>query len=208
MKEQLARVRTQLERILGREHAAGFLAQQLDELGLTDVDTADDLFDLGTSMCGPFSEVAAVGRAARIEALAMGAAGFRSRDGSQHRLSVLLVDDDDLVTRVLARCLKSFPVDVQIAHSFDHAQQILETASPDVVATDHLMPGGSGARLLDMVADHHKGIARVVFSGTASVHTMQGWLDTGRIHGWLQKPFVAHELFDALAAAKQASTAA
>ncbi len=64
------------------------------------------------------------------------------------RTKVLVVDDDDLVARGLARSLRAKGCDVLEASSADEALRVMGGADVDYVLSDVVMPGMSGVQLL------------------------------------------------------------
>jgi CheY-like chemotaxis protein len=64
---------------------------------------------------------------------------------------VLLVDDDALSLALAVRVLESHGLEVETATSAVAALAALERRQPDVVVLDIMMPGMSGAELLDRV---------------------------------------------------------
>ena len=66
------------------------------------------------------------------------------------KLVLLLVDDDELLRRVLVRGIKD-AVDVVVAGDITAAKVILQAQAVDVVASDFAMGGGTGSELLEWV---------------------------------------------------------
>jgi CheY-like chemotaxis protein len=65
---------------------------------------------------------------------------------------VLLVDDDALALKALARTLREAGADVVTAHDAPSALKLARDKRPDVIVADYDMPGESGATLATMVA--------------------------------------------------------
>ena len=78
-------------------------------------------------------------------------------------LSILLVDDDPLVLRAMARELRGYRL--RTASSMERAAAALERDAVDVVMTDFDMPGGDGVALLELVRRTHPATRRVLMSG-------------------------------------------
>ncbi len=80
----------------------------------------------------------------------------------------LLVDDEDLVRSSIADMLEDLGYDVVEATSAEEALQFIESGlSPDLVITDHLMPGMSGVELARAVQALGQGTHVLIISGYA-----------------------------------------
>jgi PAS domain S-box-containing protein len=80
----------------------------------------------------------------------------------------LLVDDEDLVRSSTADMLTDLGYDVTEATSAEEALQLLDGGlSPDVVITDHLMPGMNGTELARIVQAQRPGTRVLIISGYA-----------------------------------------
>jgi CheY-like chemotaxis protein len=84
------------------------------------------------------------------------------------RGTVLLVDDEDLVRLSTADMLIELGYDVVEAGSAEEALTLLTRGvNPDIVVTDHLMPGMSGTDLARRLLGERSGIKVLVVSGYA-----------------------------------------
>jgi DNA-binding NarL/FixJ family response regulator len=110
------------------------------------------------------------------------------------------VDDDPAVLRALWRLLQTCMPDFKIngASSAAQALEALSELSYDAVITDLQMPGG-GQAVLEALAMHYPGTARIVHSSQLES------LDTAEVrelaHAVLTKPATEDELVEALEAA-------
>lgn len=112
-----------------------------------------------------------------------------------HCGTALLVDDDEFVRISTAAALNRLGYNVVEAPSGEHALSILQNGlCPDVVVTDHLMPGMSGTELAKYVQDQYPGVKILIISGYADVGGIASDLPR------LTKPFRNDELAAALAA--------
>ena len=111
------------------------------------------------------------------------------------RGTVLLVDDEDLVRMSTADMLMDLGFEVLEADSAEDALRLLgEGATIDLLVTDHLMPGMSGADLAREARLSSPGLPVLIVSGYAEVDGLAADLPR------LVKPFRAGELAEKVAA--------
>ncbi|UNK42731.1 PAS domain-containing protein [Luteimonas sp. S4-F44] len=114
----------------------------------------------------------------------------------EHRGTALVVDDEDAVRMCTADALDDMGYRVIEAGSAEEALAALEGGlAPDVLVTDHLMPGMTGAELARTVRDRLPGTAVVIVSGYTSMAEFDPGLTI------LGKPFRQHELVASVEAA-------
>lgn len=81
---------------------------------------------------------------------------------------VLLIDDDELVRGAIAEILSEAGLQVeQIRSASDGMERLSAGSLPDIVVTDHLMPGMTGADLAIAMRESHPGLPVIVVSGYA-----------------------------------------
>jgi PAS domain S-box-containing protein len=107
---------------------------------------------------------------------------------------VLLVDDEPLVRTTAAHMLADLGYEVVECHSADAALALLGADTFDIVVTDHLMPGRSGAELGRIVRERWPSTELLIVSGYADVNDIAPDLPR------LSKPFTQIELAQALLA--------
>ncbi len=108
---------------------------------------------------------------------------------------VLLVDDEDLVRNSAADMLTDLGYTVVEAESGEHALQLIEAGiAPDVLVTDHLMPGMTGTELIRTARARWPGLQALLVSGYADVEGVAADLPR------LTKPFRSAELAASLLA--------
>jgi CheY-like chemotaxis protein len=106
---------------------------------------------------------------------------------------VLLVDDEDLVRASTSDMLNDLGYAVQEVCSAEEALQLLAGGyEPEVIVTDHLMPGMSGADLAREVREAHPQAKVLLISGYADVEGIA--VDLPR----LTKPFRIKDLAQSL----------
>lgn len=82
---------------------------------------------------------------------------------------VLLVEDEELLRRVLARALRRQGLHVIAVPSALHALQVLDKNLISAVVADLRMPGPSGLRLLETIRDYWPDVRRILLTGYATV---------------------------------------
>ncbi|HJX47486.1 MAG TPA: ATP-binding protein [Gaiellaceae bacterium] len=103
--------------------------------------------------------------------------------------TVLLVEDEDIVRRLVAMMLEGQGYSVLLA---DGPREALEVSEPfDLLLTDIVMPSMSGPELAERVIEHHRGVGVLFTSGySGSAVADRGAL----IADLLEKPFTIEEL--------------
>ncbi len=85
--------------------------------------------------------------------------------------SILLVDDEESIRRVLSISLADDGYDVTTAADGREALQHIEHHAPDIVITDIKMPGISGIQLLETIKNEHPGIEVIMITGHGDMQT-------------------------------------
>jgi CheY-like chemotaxis protein len=127
--------------------------------------------------------------AARPEDTVSGGGPAASRVGT-----ALVVDDEDIVRMTTADMLADLGFDISEATSAEMAVDLLQSGSAfDLVVTDHLMPGMSGAELAALIRDRWARTSVLIVSGYAGVDGLSPELPR------LAKPFTQADLQTVLA---------
>jgi len=114
---------------------------------------------------------------------------------SNFRGRALVVDDEALVRMTTADMLKGLGYDAEEAESAEAAERMLRAGLRfDLVVTDHLMPGKSGAELARTISANWPGLPVLIVSGYAEAETIAP--DMPR----LSKPFRGTQLAQAISA--------
>lgn len=116
------------------------------------------------------------------------------------RLRVLLVDDDEVLGRSLARSLQWSRLDV-VPCTGVAALTLLRMEPVDVVATDFALHDRHGLGLLDDVAALAPRAGRVLFGASVPQTVVDAALRRRRIHAFLRTPFSGDDLVAAAATA-------
>jgi CheY-like chemotaxis protein len=106
--------------------------------------------------------------------------------------TVLLVDDEPLVRASTADMLGELGFEVVEADSGADALALVELRVPDLVITDHLMPGLSGTDLALILAAERPGLPVLIVSGYAELDGLPADLPR------LTKPFRQADLADCI----------
>lgn len=112
--------------------------------------------------------------------------------------SVLVVDDDPLILRILSTILDLEEFDVQTAENADEALALLESAAPALVVTDVMMPGMDGFELCSKIkADHGPKLPVILLTAREDDDAVRQSQECGA-DAYLTKPFSPLELIDAI----------
>lgn len=115
--------------------------------------------------------------------------------------SVLLIDDNEEITRLVKSLLESRGHDVTVALSGEEALERLSNGSiPDVILLDIIMPGMSGEEVLRHIkaSKEFRDIPIHVFSVVSDREKVTRWLALGA-SGFVPKPFSVRQLEEAVA---------
>jgi PAS domain S-box-containing protein len=108
--------------------------------------------------------------------------------------TVLLVDDEDLVRASTAEMLLELGYEVIEASSGEEALKLIESGlDPDILVTDHLMPGLNGTELAQKLLSKNAALRTLIVSGYAESDGISPELPR------LSKPFKSSELAASLA---------
>lgn len=102
--------------------------------------------------------------------------------------TVLVVDDDEAVCRVVARLLQRMGYRAMCAYSARDALAVLEGHSVDLLLTDQVMPEMTGVELVALLHARWPAVPAVLMTGVASVVAQR------LIRPTLSKPFSLPEL--------------
>lgn len=115
---------------------------------------------------------------------------------SRQGASILVVDDDDIFRRQLARVLQRRDLQVITAANFDEALDAARTSCPDMATVDLRMPGPDGLELTRALIDACPSIEIVVLTGYGSIATAIDAVKLGAIN-YVPKPVDADDLLAA-----------
>lgn len=116
------------------------------------------------------------------------------------RLSVLVVDDEQMLRDVLAEHL-STKYRVETAESTAEADVQMGLMHFDLVLVDHLMPGELGLDFLMRVQEHFPNTKRILITGYLNPELISRAQNMANLSGYLIKPVSATQLHAAVAGA-------
>lgn len=118
-------------------------------------------------------------------------------------VSIVIVDDNDLMRTVLRGILRSDEYEVSgEARNGAIALDMIDRLKPDVVFLDVMMPEMDGLEALQAIKSAHPQIAVIMITGKPSVDNVQESIHNGA-DGFIVKPFNAGRVLAALAAARR-----
>jgi len=116
------------------------------------------------------------------------------------RRSILLVDDDPGLLRLLSLRLKSAGYEVTAADSGESALAVLAAFRPDIIITDLRMDGMDGLALFDVVHEQHPTLPVIILTAHGSIPDAVEATRNG-VFSFLTKPFDSQKLLEQVAAA-------
>ena len=115
--------------------------------------------------------------------------------------TILVVDDDEGVTRSLQRLLLLDGYHVLIANSATEGFELLSLNQIDVIVSDFRMPGMNGVEFLGRVKEHHPTTVRLILTGHADLAVVTDSINIGAIYKILHKPWRDDEFNDQIGSA-------
>ncbi len=111
----------------------------------------------------------------------------------QGKASLLLVDDDPDLLRLLSIRLKANSYDVSAVDSAQRALASIAASRPDLVLTDLRMEGMDGMALFDEIQGAYPGLPVIILTAHGTIPDAVGAVKRG-VFGYLTKPYDADEL--------------
>ncbi len=107
---------------------------------------------------------------------------------------ILLVDDEQHVTRALERALRKEGYDIKAVNDPQAALALLKTEKFDLVISDHLMPGMTGLEFTKLVRDRYPDMMRLMLTGQADLDMVISAINHGEVYRFVKKPWDDAEL--------------
>ncbi|MCF7802865.1 MAG: response regulator [Candidatus Marinimicrobia bacterium] len=117
---------------------------------------------------------------------------------TQENNTILFVDDEPIIRKIVRSLLKKQPYTVLLAESGEEGLKILKDKSVVLVISDYKMEGMDGIEFLSLVEKKYPDIIRMMVTGFANVNVMTDAINQGRIFKILQKPWDRNEFLDAV----------
>jgi signal transduction histidine kinase/ActR/RegA family two-component response regulator len=125
------------------------------------------------------------------------------------RACIAVVEDDSRVRQFIVESLEILGYQVMQAEHGQAALEQLEATQPDLLITDFLMPGMTGAELIKIAQQKYPGLPAIIATGYADLQAIDEVIATDMV---LRKPFqlneLAHIVKSALAQGRRAAEAA
>jgi EAL domain-containing protein (putative c-di-GMP-specific phosphodiesterase class I) len=111
--------------------------------------------------------------------------------------SVLIVDDEPNIARLIERILEREHHQVQVATDAEHARQAIEEKPFDLVLCDMNLSQASGLELLRYAKQQQPDVAVMLITGGPTMASAIAAIDLGALR-YLTKPFAAKDIIDAV----------
>ncbi len=118
--------------------------------------------------------------------------------------TILLIDDDDFIRKVLASVLEKAGYAVIDARDGESGLRLVDLKQPDVVITDYKMPGISGLEVLTELVRKQPGLPVVMLTAFGDVSLTIKAIQAGA-YDFIEKPIKNRELLEIIQNAVQAS---
>ncbi|MDQ5816654.1 MAG: response regulator [Actinomycetota bacterium] len=123
----------------------------------------------------------------------LGTAGRLAPVANEGLSSVLVVDDEEPIRKILMRLLDRNGYDCMTAADADEARKLLRDKPFAIVLTDMNMPGVSGLDLIMQITAEYPDIATVMITGLDDAKLANAALEMGA-YGYIIKPFEPNEV--------------
>ena len=104
-------------------------------------------------------------------------------------LKLLVVDDDANTRQLLSEALEICGAKVRVSASAREAQHTLATWHPDLVISDHRMPGMDGVEFLTQVKQRLPHTQRILLTGEAEREAIEGAIARSEVFRLIFKPW-------------------
>ena len=107
---------------------------------------------------------------------------------------ILLVDDDPIIIKLLKGGLERTQCEIMSAADGEEALAKMAQSPADILITDMSMPNMDGQELLLRIAKSHPETVRMVLTSSSDLDAILAAVNSGRIWGYMQKPWDINQL--------------
>jgi response regulator RpfG family c-di-GMP phosphodiesterase len=118
---------------------------------------------------------------------------------------VLIVDDDELILKALARILENAGYDPRCYQAPDQALEAIEADRPVVVISDYMMPGVDGITFLEQTRQRAPDAVRILCTAAEDFRIALQAVNAGEVFRIIPKPWHQEELLATVNQAAEAS---
>ncbi len=118
---------------------------------------------------------------------------------------VLIVDDDELILRALARILEANGYVTRCYLAPDEALAALEDENPVVIISDYMMPGMDGVDFLKKARQRAPGAVRILCTAAEDFKVALQAVNAGEVFRIISKPWHQQELISTVSQAAESS---
>ena len=115
--------------------------------------------------------------------------------------SILIVDDDHNLCRILRGFLEKAGVHTLVAHDVDSALPIIKEKELDLIITDLKMPGKSGMDLLPLSKELQPATPLIMITAYGNIESAVAAIKQGA-YDFITKPFAEDELLNVIKKAR------
>ena len=108
---------------------------------------------------------------------------------SASRGTILVIDDEDAVQRLVRFPLEREGYRVHQADSGERGLQVLKERPVQLVISDHNMPGMTGVEFLKLVRERYPHITRIMLTGDPDPQTIIRSINEGEVYRFIKKPW-------------------
>ena len=127
--------------------------------------------------------------------------GGRHREASA-KLTLLIVDDEPIITKMLERLFRR-EFEVITAFNGQDALDIFLERRPQMVLTDHRMPGMTGIEMVKRAKKEAPETVFIVLSGFSDMDAMVEAINHHLLYRYISKPWDQDELISILRAGRE-----
>ncbi|MFT3835889.1 MAG: adenylate/guanylate cyclase domain-containing protein [Myxococcaceae bacterium] len=112
--------------------------------------------------------------------------------------TILVVDDEYVITAGLRRLLASEGFTVHVAKDGVEGLELLKTQPVQMVISDKEMPNMGGIEFLGLVRDRYPRVCRIMLTGNSDFQSAVGAINQGEVFRFIEKPWNAEHLLSTI----------